>query len=404
MDRSLLPTDVEQTLVDTDSVRPPSYTDSPDRKDSLRSEAEDQLQAQPVLVDDYFMLQPVMIRDDPSGGSNRRTQPGSIQDQSRVPQSKRPHQIASYGGKDLAPSSGEPSTKRTRSDDRRPRTQYFPCPFFKRDPNKYCGCLPFRLTRIKDVKQHLYRKHSKSNSYCPRCWLTFDTTDERDRHARSASCTLRSDALFDGITDQQKRLFRNYGSRGKPVEDQWFEIWDILFPGLPRPVSPYAGNNMEEAVSSVQVFWNGSRDDVMASVIRTGQFPGVDQDILRRAVESSFNRLFRLAGAADADCNTASTISDDESEATADFCNYPVRQLTPKSSCRDTPIAALPQVMALSPPPSSYFQDLPIFEDLFWDNTFGQVNLELSEFIDSGIPGVGVIGESNTKTLAWKET
>lgn len=47
------------------------------------------------------------------------------------------------------------------------------CPFYKRNQVRHSNCLHFRLKRIKDVKQHLLRKH-KQPYYCPICGLEFE--------------------------------------------------------------------------------------------------------------------------------------------------------------------------------------------------------------------------------------
>jgi hypothetical protein len=47
---------------------------------------------------------------------------------------------------------------------------------------------------------------------------------------------------------------RNRVSSKEP-EDQWFEVWRIIFPNDEEPDNPYVGTLLEEAVSMLGVFW-----------------------------------------------------------------------------------------------------------------------------------------------------
>ncbi|KAI1635809.1 hypothetical protein F4809DRAFT_427506 [Biscogniauxia mediterranea] len=64
----------------------------------------------------------------------------------------------------------------------------FACPFDKSNSNKYSDCRTNILTRIKDVKQHVYRKHSKPHLYCPFCFQVFANANSRDTHIRQETC------------------------------------------------------------------------------------------------------------------------------------------------------------------------------------------------------------------------
>ncbi|RSL49771.1 hypothetical protein CEP54_012273 [Fusarium duplospermum] len=97
---------------------------------------------------------------------------------------------------------------------RRPRgpetSRPFSCPFCKKDLRRYQACVRFELTRVRHVKQHLHRKHE----------------DEIDQPVRD-------------------RL-RQRSAPGTEVE-QWYEIFDLLFPGhTPRPASPYNNFTISE--------------------------------------------------------------------------------------------------------------------------------------------------------------
>ncbi|KAI1850803.1 hypothetical protein JX265_013366 [Neoarthrinium moseri] len=119
------------------------------------------------------------------------------------------------------------------------RRPMFACPFAKKDPVGYDHCHKhkYKLTEIKHVKQHLARRHLIWD--CPRCRQGFRTKGLYDQHLRESVCEVISRDPPEGMTlEQQPQLSRRSNSRLSP-EDQWFAIWDILFPGRPRPMSPY---------------------------------------------------------------------------------------------------------------------------------------------------------------------
>jgi hypothetical protein len=77
------------------------------------------------------------------------------------------------------------------------------CPFSKKDLNVYRECTKFGFKRARDVKQHLKRNHTPEVA-----------EPTRLRLQKPSSCGTR--------------------------ENQWYEVFEILFPGhLPQPSSPY---------------------------------------------------------------------------------------------------------------------------------------------------------------------
>ncbi|VUC26659.1 unnamed protein product [Clonostachys rosea] len=120
------------------------------------------------------------------------------------------------------------------------------CPYAKKDPIKYRSCYSYNLKRTQDVKQHLSRCHQLP-IYCSRCKRIFQSEDERNGHIEvdiSAMCPVRNIA-YDGITREQKELLTRRVSHGMTLEDQWFSIFDILFPNHhPRPRSAYVNMDL----------------------------------------------------------------------------------------------------------------------------------------------------------------
>lgn len=170
-----------------------------------------------------------------------------------------------------------------------PRSQ-LACPFQKQDPHRHYECLKYVLHRIKDVKQHVYRRHKQPDYYCARCGDIFKTADERDGHSRSTNCVTLEVPAFEGISEVQKNRLNKSSSRGLDTQEQWFEMWDIIFPGKQRPSSAWVGSYMEEMVPLLRSLWNHKSSSILAKV-QEGQMRSLDRPLLEGVVESIFDCL-----------------------------------------------------------------------------------------------------------------
>lgn len=142
------------------------------------------------------------------------------------------------------------------------------CPFYKRDPLEHSGCVKYKLKRIKDVKQHIYRHHSKPPFHCPRCFKTFETLEAKDSHLLDAGCSRSQGPGFKGISESQHReLSQNSGSfPGESFLEQWRRIWKVLFQDAAPPQSCYLGSYSEEVVVQLRVFWNRNRAGILSNL------------------------------------------------------------------------------------------------------------------------------------------
>ncbi|KAK3898010.1 hypothetical protein C8A05DRAFT_19329, partial [Staphylotrichum tortipilum] len=117
------------------------------------------------------------------------------------------------------------------------------CPYYKMDPVRYYGCANLKKFRaIKTIKQHLARRHS--DIHCARCKTVFPNEPAHQRHLEEEVCLFKPWDLWDPLItpSQQKELGKR--SKGGSVREQWFAIWDIVFPGRPKPPSPYLGTGI----------------------------------------------------------------------------------------------------------------------------------------------------------------
>ena len=121
--------------------------------------------------------------------------------------------------------------------------QTFACPFLKFDPTQHAACSHFKLVRVADVRQHLKRKHE------------------------------------DGWGKLKKG-----GGKKTTHEERWYKLWDALFPGSPRPPTPYAdsqgakpeqrGHEGSSADASGTLMGHVPRDDVQSPGVRPGNASG----------------------------------------------------------------------------------------------------------------------------------
>jgi hypothetical protein len=148
------------------------------------------------------------------------------------------------GGKDPAqpPKSArgpiKPTTGRT-----------FACPFYLHDRIRHSNCLNFTLKRLVDVRQHLLERAHFQVVHCPNCGITFqgrlvEARQQRDAHIEERTCVSSSTPPnYEGITEDQEQCIRGIarGARSNQFTEvqRWFMIWDFLFPGEPRPDSPF---------------------------------------------------------------------------------------------------------------------------------------------------------------------
>lgn len=142
----------------------------------------------------------------------------------------------------------------------------FACHFLKKHPHKHRDCAKYVFKRVRDVKQHLNRSHRTPDFYCARCYDVFPNSKERDEHTRDKQCQVQPNRRFEGITEEQKGLLMQNKGRNKSKEEQWFLMWDILFPNTRRPGSVYRCNPQEEAVVLLRDVWNTRQRDFLADV------------------------------------------------------------------------------------------------------------------------------------------
>ncbi|KAK4445505.1 hypothetical protein QBC34DRAFT_413286 [Podospora aff. communis PSN243] len=163
---------------------------------------------------------------------------------------------AKGGGEENGEEGGSDPPKKRRRSTRQSseRRVSLACPFAKKDPTRYRHCYSYILSRTQDVKQHLSRYHQLP-IYCPRCKDEFQTEPERDQHCAVTnwSCQVRSGITHEGVTRSQKVELGHRVSPRQTLEEQWFTIFDILFPEhSPRPRSAFVNHHLSIEMEAFQ--------------------------------------------------------------------------------------------------------------------------------------------------------
>ncbi|KAG7285034.1 hypothetical protein NEMBOFW57_009652 [Staphylotrichum longicolle] len=267
--------------------------------------------------------------------------------------------------------------------------------------DRHPRCFSKILSRIRDVKQHLTRKHSPE-FYCDRCSTIFPNDQSRRRHVNhEAGRSCLPSSQLDGITHQQRVQMSRKSDRKLSEEEQWFVIWDIVFPGRRRPDSPYRDENISAGLYSFrrycQTHGPALLDDEMQSMIASNTWSDLDisgegrRHILEWALDEGLDRVFgawrsRTSRAAPSDSNTLPLLQDAAPwESSLDDSGLAFRtQLPINHDVADTiPVGGLDTANDVTgqdevlvereegvPEPSAHQDDDYIFSDLQFDFVF----------------------------------
>ncbi|GAW16744.1 hypothetical protein ANO14919_061810 [Xylariales sp. No.14919] len=166
------------------------------------------------------------------------------------------------------------------------------CPFHKKNPQRHQNCSKFNLRRIKDVKQHIYRHHCKPAIYCPRCSQDFKYPSERDDHIRKAKCVVKEVPHDDGIiSENQRQKLRNYSNRGTSIEEQWMELWKLLFPRTKPPRSPHVEAGQAELLSCLRGYWDDNADQIIMQFLSEQEIGPMSPALIKRIVDLFWDRF-----------------------------------------------------------------------------------------------------------------
>jgi hypothetical protein len=174
----------------------------------------------------------------------------------------------------------QPSEDSPRVDD----TRVFACPFWRVNPSGNTDCLILKLSRPRDVKQHLQRRHFHSTPPCPKCKRQFPSMEAFNDHVKFDQCTLvQVDSHFytQSVPLELQEELKKPSRKSLDQEEQWYAIWSLLFPNLSPPKTPYLDTILEEAVGVVQIFWDQEGSDFSESFLKKNPDAQMNTEQLR---------------------------------------------------------------------------------------------------------------------------
>jgi hypothetical protein len=165
------------------------------------------------------------------------------------------------------------------------------CPFYKHNPTKYRLCLTRAdLRGVGDLVQHLWNSHHRPH-YCPACFSEFETAAICDDHIRERSCPLRQAPMPDGLSEEQIQQLSQLVPTPEITEaEQWYSIWDLVFPGEQAPSVPYLSSELESTICELRHFWSEKGEGVIAEFLEKQNL----QDYKVRDEERNLRALHRV--------------------------------------------------------------------------------------------------------------
>jgi hypothetical protein len=163
----------------------------------------------------------------------------------------------SDGDRDDAPA----GTPKKQKQEGSAESKLYACPYCKYDHARYSdrnnhekhyrSCSAGYWPDISRLKQHLYRVHWRGRC-CESCFTVFKTDEELDLH-RQIKCSPR-DCPFPEKFGPEIHTEIKKKRPAQSSEEVWYLIFEILFPGAPRPTTPFADRSEEPEAPSPSTF------------------------------------------------------------------------------------------------------------------------------------------------------
>ncbi|KAF3765617.1 hypothetical protein M406DRAFT_68040 [Cryphonectria parasitica EP155] len=178
------------------------------------------------------------------------------------------------------------------------------CHFQKKNPQRYpsCGIRKNGFRTVAEIKQHFWRKHQRNPNYCPRCKTIFDTEQQKDDHISQipeSPCPKSTAELPEGLPHELVEELKCRVDKEHDLSEQWFSVWDKIFPGIPRPQSPtfdLCGDVHIHALD-LAAYLEIEAPRVVSSSLRDAGLladPSVNIDAsTRRVINLSFRRVYQ---------------------------------------------------------------------------------------------------------------
>jgi hypothetical protein len=114
-------------------------------------------------------------------------------------------------------------------------------------------------------------------------------------HERQRTCERRKWQKFDGLTQLQRDQLHRRPEPNLSEEEQWFKVWDIVFPDDNRPLSPFIDTDLSDDINAFTEFWMQQGSQMVVDDLDAADdldLPPDRGDILRRVIEASHRRIY----------------------------------------------------------------------------------------------------------------
>ena len=173
------------------------------------------------------------VRPSTVGGSSRRLVSGG----------------GSGGGEDDDPGDGDDDRSRHGEGPVLSPVRHFACPFQKWRPQLFKQCF-YRHVHVWNVKQHVRKKHYVLR--CPECHKTVETPQGLEAHKKDTGCGARpTPNTRPGIISEEQLAMMSRRPYKRTVEQQWRDLFTILFPNEPQPRDVYVDREADEKMQHI---------------------------------------------------------------------------------------------------------------------------------------------------------
>lgn len=175
----------------------------------------------------------------------------------------------------------------------------FACPYYLWDPAMYRSCLTrAHLPDLSALKQHLGTSHRRP-PFCPICKEVFTTSGAFEKHIRARECSVQPGPGAAGITTEQVALLARRADPNLSADEQWFAVWDIVFPkGSQRPAYTRLTGEMERSVGILRDWWGRKGRVVVAQFLEGHGLAGYEVQDEEAGLEALYAEVLdRMADA-----------------------------------------------------------------------------------------------------------
>jgi hypothetical protein len=164
----------------------------------------------------------------------------------------------------------------------------FSCPYYVHSPRDHLSCLMRAdLRDVRDVKQHLWIAHRR-RPFCPICREIFLTAADCDQHIMGRSCAVRTEPDIEGITTEQMKLLARRPDPRLSQEESWFAVWEVVFPGAPRPSQARLSGLVESGVCHLRDYWARRGGRTISKFLEARGLTNYDMEDEERSLEALY--------------------------------------------------------------------------------------------------------------------